>query len=130
MKRTWRNFIKKAKGRYQQIRPVFCPAFGEFVYFDERGFNHLIMKTGKYRSRNEQKRRMGLVHKSPSILKKSKNYTKYYETSRENSKAYFWSFTHLEACKIIIVVVRQINAGQKHFLSIMDKKLPKSAQTP
>lgn len=48
MKKT----IAKYQTVYQNITPVFSPAIGDRVYFNQRGFKHLIFK-GKHRRDNK-----------------------------------------------------------------------------
>lgn len=131
MNQNWQIFIKNKQKNYKEIKPISCPAFnGEQVYFNERGFNHLIMKSGKFRTKSEQIRRLNLFSKAPKIISECKNISKNYKTNKNGKIGFFWTLTHKMEHKLVIVVIRQIGeSGQKHFFSIMDKT-PKSAQTP
>lgn len=46
------NYIKNYQRIYKQFQPVFSPAIGEPVYFNQYGFKHLIFK-GRHRRSNK-----------------------------------------------------------------------------
>ena len=96
------------------------------------GFNHLIRKGRVGRSLREQKRRISLVHKAPEILMSSREFSEYSEEKRLSdsgriSLARFWAFVIDDYGNAIsiIVIVRQMNNGRRHFFSIMDEKMLK-----
>ena len=118
----YKEFIRKSKDYYKNIGYIECPAFNnERIYLTNRGFNHLIKKDRKYRSKVEQIRRLVLIPYIVDILKNNSNYNTYRITNRENSIASFWSFKKKIDNRIIIVVVCQINKEPKIFISVMDK---------
>lgn len=130
MDQNHQEFIKKAKEEYFKIGSVSCPAFGgEKVYFDEEGLAHLLMKKGRVRKKSDQKRKLYLSKSAPSIIKHAllhSNYTKDTRTFRNGSEisiAEFWEFKEEIYGKIITVLVRKVNDGNKHFFSVKDKKL-------
>jgi len=131
-RKSWKKFIKQAKADYYRLGSVACPAFnGELVYFDWQGFNHLLIKHRAYRPVAEQRRKIILAKHAPEIIRSSNVFVSHSTTRRNNSAGFFWSFKSEVNNRVIIVVIRQIGrSGQKHFFSIMDKKLPRSAQTP
>ncbi len=127
----WEEFIRKSKKEYREIGYISCPAFGdELIRFDERGFNHLVMKNGVQRSRPAQRRKFKLMRYVESVLQECTSFSNYYKSTRSRTSAYFWSLKAVRGDRLIIVIIRKINDGNLHFLSIMDKKLPKSTQTP
>lgn len=127
MKNKWQSFIRKSKEKYNSIRSIPSPAFNnETIHFDERGFNHLLMKNGRYRSKADQANRLRLIHKIPNIINSNKTYDEY----REVSQSSFWTFIVQEKNRKIKVVVRRINNGKLHFFSVMVKKTVESTQAP
>lgn len=134
-----KEFIRKAKEEYKLIKSVSCPAFGgELVYFNKHGFNHLV-RTGKgVRSIKDQYRRIYLFPRVVPILTSSKSFFEYKEMvetvsfgkSYKKSVAHFWTFVQIIDGKKVNVLVRQINDGNKHYFSVSDERIPKSAQTP
>ncbi len=127
-------FIEEAKLIYYQVGSVTCPAFdGQAVVFNYNGFYHLMYKNGKPRPLSDRKRRMRLFEKVPHILTSAKTFSKYHsEPNRNNASSliHSWTFTHFENRNRIRIIVRQIDTGDKHFFSVMDRRSPKSAQTP
>lgn len=121
----YKSVINKYKKEYRKERSVHRPAFhDEKVYFDERGFNHLLMKGGKYRPISDQIRRLKLMKFVHEIVKESDDFNKYYFSARQDSVAYFWSLSKIVGNQLIIVIIRQIGvSGNKHFLSVMNKRL-------
>ena len=135
----FKEFIKNAKDKYKKIGYVECPAFqGEKVYFNNKGFNHLLRKGRRFRLPAQQRRRICLLKYAPKILKESdlpESHRKACQImTKKNvsavSTAYFWSFKKVIHNRIVFVVVCQINNEPKNFLSVMDKKLPKNTKVP
>ena len=125
----------KAKKLYSKIGRIPSPALnGEYVAFTNIGFTHLVRKGRNPRPRNEQKKRFALLPHAEDIIKNPKativyrtTETKYW-TDRYGEKilitstAHFWTFEEKINNRIIKVVIRQLNQGQKHFFSIMSNK--------
>ncbi len=94
-----KEFIKKAKEEYKKIGYVECPAFGgEKVYFTNKGFNHLIFRDGKFRSKSDQKRRLSLLKNVINIVKKAKKYN----YDREKC---FWEITEDMGDRVVKIVI-------------------------
>lgn len=109
------NKYKKAKDRaydfYRSIDCVSCTVMdGEKVYFDDRGFRHLVFKGNKRRPISEQIYRFNLMKIVPTAISKSSDITYH-----EGETAKFWSIKF----KKIKVIVRQLRGGRKHFFSVM-----------
>ena len=126
---------EKAKNIYSKIGRLSSPALNNYINFTSIGFNHLIRKGRIPRTRNEQKRRFVLIPFVEQILKNPKavieyrsNEIKYYSNRYGNSVlitsfAQFWTFVEeVDSCEIK-VVIRQINQGEPHFLSVMGDKV-------
>ena len=122
-----RDFIKLAKEEYKKIGYVECPAFlGERVYFTHKGFEHLLMKNGKYRAHQDQIRRLSQIPYIVSITSSTKEVYSY----RKGHDIDFWSISGVVDNKLVIIVIRQNKGREKQFLSIMDKRLARNAKTP
>lgn len=138
--KTWKLGYEKSKRKakliYSRIGRIPSPALnGEYVAFNNEGFNHLVRKGRIPRTRNEQKRRFILLPYAEQIIKNPKatilyrsNEIKYYSNRHGEkilltSTAYFWTFVQTVNNCQIKVVVRQLDKGQKHFFSIMGDKI-------
>jgi len=121
---------QKAKEIYSKIGSVKCPALDSEVFFSRIGFNHIIRKGHQLRTKAEQKRRFVLIQYAKQIILDPKATILFREsTVREKinkygkrviveSHARFWTFVAtIHGCKIK-VVIRQLDDGKKHFLSI------------
>lgn len=125
--------LQKAKATYQNIGNIPCPAFGgEYVAFTSVGFNHLVRKGRKARSKNEQKKRFVLVQYVEVILKQNAVTIEYRQSIEKRSVnrrgekvlieslAEFWTFREKIGDCTVKVVVRQLTPGDgKHFFSVM-----------
>lgn len=133
-KEHFNKALNEKKKQYYKIGQITCPAFGnETVHFNHHGLRHIIWKHGTPRNISDQKRRLSLIHQATKILTSSQKYIKHTKTSKGESKystVYFWSFNQIQGNKLITVIIRQIDDGSKHFYSVMDKRIPKSAQAP
>lgn len=120
--RNWKKYIKKSKKDYKSIGYVECPAFSnDKIYFNKHGFRHLLRKGQDVRPISEQVRRLNLLGKVPKILKVSEYYLDY----RVVKDAQFWSISQKHGKnRSIIIIIRQIKNGPKHFFSVMDKRIP------
>jgi hypothetical protein len=120
--------VKKAKEEYKRIGKIKCPAFdNELIHFNQKGFRHLLMKTGKYRTISEQARRLNLIPKIMSVISTASNFYSY----RKDFGIDFWSISKVIDGVLIIVVIRQDGVDKpKYFLSVMDKLIHKNAKAP
>ena len=119
---NWREYIKKACTEYYKIGSILCPAFGnELVYFNKRGFNHLLYKGKDIRSRKEQSVRLNLVSCAVSILQASDRPFRSSTDIIGGYKAYFWAFRGKVGSVWVRIVVRQLGKGRKHFFSVMEE---------
>jgi hypothetical protein len=116
------HLINKYYCEYKNIGSVPCPALGgEYVYFLKRGFRHLIWKGNKLRERKEQIIRFELIKYAPTILRSSSSFKDYNKNNIADKEVNFWSFTGKVGNDTVIVLVRQIRSGPKHFFSIMKR---------
>ena len=112
-KNSYRKLRAEAKKFYFSIGAVPCPAFGnELVYFDNRGWRHLIIKGRGYRDIHDQIRRFRMLTFVSSIVREA---TVAYSST--TTFFYIYGYGNNRRYKIVI---RKINNGKLHFLSVMD----------
>ncbi|HEY4500423.1 MAG TPA: hypothetical protein VJH25_01375 [Candidatus Paceibacterota bacterium] len=114
-----KRIVEKYKETYQKIGKIICPYFlGEFIYFNRKGFNHILRKGNKGRSFSDQIERLELLKYCEKILTAKHERVEYRITRKGSKIGRFWGFyDNFENFKIMIVVL-QINQGNKHFFSI------------
>ena len=123
---------KKAKGIYSKIGQIPCPALNDDVYFNSKGFRHLVRKGRIPRPRNEQKRRFVLLKYAEKIIKNPKAKIFFRQEERKikidrhgeklltTKMVNFWTFVEeIEDCKVKVVIGQFGQRAQKNFVSIM-----------
>jgi hypothetical protein len=113
------EIIKKAKKEYASIDRVVCPALkNQEVYFNQRGFEHVIRKGRKFRTSKEIKRRLNLLPLAVKGISSEAQVYDYRETLIKNSVACFWAlrFKHTR------IILRKMNKGHIHFFSVFDEQ--------
>ena len=107
------------KNFYRSIGSVRCLYFNnEQVFFNRKGFNHLLRRGRDERSYFDQINRLNLLKYCKIILSAKHNDVEYRIIRRRNTVAQFWGFkAHFEKSEIKLVV-RQIDRREKHFFSI------------
>ncbi len=121
------EYIEKEKEKYKKLGHAECPAFEhEKIYFNRHGLRHLMRKNGIPRPILEQRRKFKLMQYVPDALKKVTKIAR----GATSGDIHFWSLTQKGQELILIIIVRQIKNGPKHFYSVMGKRLPKSAKDP
>ena len=114
-------YIAKAKAAYYEIGYVYSLAFGENVYFNARGFIHLLRKGKSPRPRSEQLRRLRLIFAAVKVIQTEKSVSSYEIIKRNGISAHFWVLRSLLGSVRIRVVIRKIDNGKIHFFSVMNK---------
>jgi hypothetical protein len=118
---SYQEAKENAKIFYKSIKRVWCPALNDFVSFGGVGFAHLIKKERRSRAKSEQKRRFALLPYVGEILK-SKPFSSTEERIIGLSHVRYWKFIDYRNGEIIKVIVRQMDNGSKHFLSVYGRK--------
>lgn len=132
------NSVKnEAEDFYNKIVFAYCPYFSEKVNFNAKGLEHLIFKTwNRARPIEDQFSRFRHLHLAPEVLKNSKTLQglwhtqKFERIKKKNGKwekvlrftSYYEFLAILEShgSKIRVkVIVKQIDGGEKFFLSII-----------
>ncbi len=115
------KFITEARLRYNKIGFIKCSALaGQLVYFNNRGFKHILRKKGITRTRKQIYVRISLIESAVQIITKSKRANGYREMTVEGKVTRFWQIE--ESHRNIRVVIRQIDTGRLHFFSVMKCK--------
>lgn len=121
-KDEYEHLFKETQEYYLSIGKLSCPIFpAEFIYFEKAGFRHLQYKGRILRSYLDQMRRFRLFKQCKDIITNAKEVFEYREVKNHATVVKFWSIRVNKGSKVVIVVIRQINTGNKHFYSIMHK---------
>jgi hypothetical protein len=114
-----KNIIEEYKKFYKNIGSIACSYFdGESVYFNRKGFNHLLRKGKHVRSYQNQVDRLQLLKFSETILTGDYSQVIYRITRKNETLARFWGFESLVGKSKLMLVATQINEGRKYFFSI------------
>ena len=129
-KNSYDEAKKSAKEFYKTIDCAWCPALNDYIVFNQSGFQHLMRKRGRSRSKKEQKRRFALLLFVENIIR-DKNITVQHEKNNilhsakigskrifKTTMAKFWRITAKRNGKIVKIVIRQIGNHGKHFFSV------------
>jgi hypothetical protein len=128
------NYIKTkedARKLYSSFGSIKCDALGgQSVYFTSEGFNHLIYKNKRERSKNDQFMRLKVLDLAKRILDITTTYQEYEEVLQnilvkvKKHKEYssipvkYWGFIAIIENKKLRVVVKQIRGGRLQFWSV------------
>jgi len=117
---SMKELHKKVKYEYDKLKNLTCPGLdNEVIFFYRSGYNHLIRKGRKFRSRKEVLRRTGLLSRVVEVVS-----SRLIEVAiRREEGAIFWELRKRFKDRDIIVVIRQLGTGPKHFFSVMDEKI-------
>lgn len=115
--------ILKYKIFYQSIKSIKCPYFqNEHVFFNRKGFNHLLRKGREPRAFGVLIKRLSLLPHCKFILTHSHTKIKYRVMRKNNNTAHFWGFDSFINGKHVRLVIRQTNNGRKYFFSLFPVK--------
>ncbi len=104
---------------YKNIGKICCPYFNnEPVFFNRKGFNHLLRSGNDFRSFSDQIDRLNLLKYCKHILSAKHNMIECRITKKGKTTAVFWGFKIYFENLEIKLIVRQINKGERHFFSI------------
>jgi len=112
---------KKAKESYKKIGRIWCSALNNYIIFNSIGFRHLMQKRGIFRTKEEQKKRFGLLLSARTILESTETNVEYERRIIERSRVDYWIFTAEENGRIIKLIARRCGSGKIYFLSIYEK---------
>lgn len=122
------NFIKKHKALYKSLKPCYCPALQENVYFTGEGINHILYYRRRPRNHNERHYRMTLIPFLEEVIKNTNSATK--EIKSTSPLCITWSLEYEVKINDIIqtvkVILKKQGAGKLIFLSTMSTKRGRS----
>ena len=106
-----------AKKIYSKIGSVYCPLLDDFVCFTNQGFDHLVRKDHKFRTRSEQLRRFALIPHLKDIVMDPKA-----EIHLDESRGVrFWILVkHIDGKRVRVVIME--SGSRKIFLSVYPPK--------
>lgn len=121
MPKDYQNELNRAKKKYLSIGSLMCPAIGSrIIYFKDDGFRHFLKKQGAGRSKNDQLRRFGLVSYIHLVVTSDRTYV---ADKRNMGKSVYIGIMHdFSESYSVKIIIRKINDGNYHFVSIMDKQ--------
>ena len=92
--------LKKTK--YYSIGFVLSPALNmQKIYFNEKGYNHLLMKNNKYRAIGEQRRKLQLLKYSCDLVSTSQTIDEY----KNINNTEYWSISKNYDDDLITVII-------------------------
>ena len=124
--RRYEEERRKAETLYSMIGIIWCPVLHEYINFNRTGFEHLMRRGVKWRSKGDQMRRFKLVKYAEKIVCDEKS--NFIERGGRNGNCIsmrFWAISQTIDDYAITVVIRQTKMGQKHFFSIYNQKTAK-----
>ena len=116
-------FMDKYKEFYKTIGSLKCPALdNEVIHFNNHGLRHLLIKKRKWRKPKDQLRRLRLLKYAKLIISSKKVSLNSRLIESESKPIIFWSLEmQVKVNLIVVVIVRQIGDGGKHFFSIFPR---------
>lgn len=107
---------------YKKIGFVVSPLFNyQSIYFNEKGFRHLIYKKGNRRHHKDFSRKLILLTYAQEILVSGRVCEKREIITLDKEMVRFWSVIKKFKNGNVTVIVRQIGEKEKHFFSIMSE---------
>ncbi len=124
------EYIDRYRKIYKELKPVYCPALKEQVFFTSEGFNHLLFKNGHRRLDKQIRYRLPLLNLVIPTLVKCKSSTKVIVQDEKykgrSVTAMYFEISHVvgKKCpvKIKIVIKKRGKIGQLFFFSVMKQK--------
>ena len=119
------QFIEQQKKLYKSLKPCYCQALQETVYFNSTGLNHILYHRRRPRSHSERHYRASLICYIVEVISGATQAIK--EIKSEDPFVITWSIQHSVLDKnkkpqIIKVILIKEGAGNVYFLSVMKKK--------
>jgi len=118
------EYINQQKAIYKSLKPCYCEAIKQTVYFTSDGLNHLLYNRRRPRKLKERKYRAALINYIVEVITDAKTAQK---TDVAGSKDSLWVLEHEVKIKwkgrkqIIKVILKKEGAGNVKFLSAMSK---------
>lgn len=117
--RSHSQFIQEQKKFYRNIGHVICPALGNAkIFFNNKGFTHLLRKNQYLRPIDEQIKRLALLPHCIEILLDPQIGASYKILRSHRGTAEFWGLEKTINSQTIRVVIRKVNNGTLHFFGV------------
>ena len=119
------EFIEAQKTVYKSLKPCYCQAISETVYFTSNWLNHLLYNRRRPRNIKEKKYRSALISYIEEVIKDATAAVKKIDPAI--SPYPFWILKHQVKAtwkskkQIIKVILVKKGAGKTEFLSVMKK---------
>lgn len=115
--------ISKYKVLYRSIGNIQCSHFdNEKIFFNKKGFNHLVRKGKNWRPLIEQNRRLSLLKYCKSIISGEYISVEHRIIKKKNKIIHFWAFKSCIDDIYMKLIIRQTNKGPKQFFGIFPIK--------
>lgn len=111
------SFRKESRAAYLRIKSVYCSALDATILFRREGYFHLIAH-GSRRTLTDQIRRLHGIAHLVAILSSSAVLIEYREQTSRKKRIRYWSCVSADPHIRYKVIIRQIGAGAKEFLSV------------
>jgi len=125
---SYDELLKEKRAWYQTINKSYCPILNEYVFFNSKGFHHL-MYDGTNRARTQRNRmyRLGLLPLVIPVLKNATSIFKYTNPTyfkKLNKNVEYWELREIVGKQntMVTVVLRRIGTGNIGFYSVRKKK--------
>lgn len=119
------KFINKQKLLYKALKPCFCSAIQETVYFNADGLNHLLYDKHRPRNYNEKFYRMALIDYIVEAITKSSKASQI-TFAKPLCKLWVLDWVEIKHARrekhVVKVILRKKGNGGIYFWSIMQKK--------
>ncbi|MCF7834044.1 MAG: hypothetical protein K9L98_01180 [Candidatus Pacebacteria bacterium] len=124
---NYENTKNSAKYFYKKIGKIFSPALNRDIYFNSKGFNHIIFKKSRSeRERSSQTLRFKLLRLAVKLIKISTTYQEFEEISKKEKETtkfrttrYWGIIAIIEQRKIKVILKQCGDNGNIHFWSII-----------
>ena len=117
------QFIEQQTKLYKSLKPCYCSAIENTVYFNAEGLRHLLYKDNRPRNINEKIYRMHLVDYLVDVITQATSAQK----QLINESSFLWilewiTITDKKGNDLKIkIILRKKGNGNTHFLSAMQK---------
>ncbi len=117
----YEKLLEKRRQWYKTVKKVYCPCLGVDVFFNSKGFRHILYDgEGKLRSLQDRIRRLNLL---PLAISMIGNSTKIHEHRTQwNMNSVSFRKYHSNRGTWITVVIKINPLGKMNFVSVIDRK--------
>ena len=114
------KLLKQVRKYFCEVEFIHCKVLGVPIYFNSKGFHHLLRKFGILRSRHDRTGRLSIFVEFIDSIATQNFDIKYRYVHKKNSIGKFIALEKKFGKRKIKIILRQINNGRIHFFSIME----------